>query len=378
MPDPPPLSLSLRPWPINLNPDSSEQLPSLISRIQAQYGHFRGVSEASLEAEIASASDPTATTDSNTTPPPQLHPEPSSPPPSPPNTGFQSTLDSTSSANNVANPNEPTDAAKAKAEMLETLMSAHEDAMLMLDYLSLLVSQHQPEMGTATMSPALKQVVKPGTLGWDRVTRKIDPKAYTVDDKVTRSWKRAGLESAASALLDASKTLVTRIEKEQKYWEQVKAIRDEGWTVVRHPKEKNVLAVRYGFAESGDMFREKGIGALRMKDDGSVVMDDVGVTGIHGNALLRVRIMKNGETIGISVQKERRNGVPGSLRDQIERARNFIYDDELFFELCREARLLAHVGVRTEEGSVAIDLADQRCIIIDMVCIFLPFSTPSC
>lgn len=355
----PTLDLSLRPWPSNSAPDTTNDVASLIARIQTQRGHFKDITEASLEAELSAASDPTSND-----PPSQSHPGPSSPPPSPPTSLPNNAVAATNAA---GNPNEPSDAAKAKTEMLELLHAAHNEALFTLDYLSLLVSQQSPEMGAPTMSPALKSSIPIGSLGWDRVTRKIDPKTYAADEVVTKAWKRAGLNSAADALLAASKTLMTRIDKEQKYWEQVKAIRDEGWAVVRHPREKNVLGVRYGFAEAGEGFREKGIGALRMKDDGSVVMDDVGVTGIHGNALLRVRVLKGGETVGLSVQKERRNGVPGSVRDQIERARNFIYDDELFFEICREARLLANLGVRTEEGSVSISLSDGRCIVLDMV-----------
>lgn len=56
-----PLLLSLKSWPDD-NPQE-KSVSSLISRIQAQRGHFRDVDESILEAEIASGKDTAGLTD---------------------------------------------------------------------------------------------------------------------------------------------------------------------------------------------------------------------------------------------------------------------------------------------------------------------------
>lgn len=239
------------------------------------------------------------------------------------------------------------------------------EALLGLDYVSLLASLHNPDTGSLSMSPDLKRAVPTGSLGFDKIQRKPDPKALKDDETVSRSWKMEGLNSAADAFLAASRRLGEEVEKEGRYWEQVLAIRDEGWVITRMPRERQTLGVRYGFAESAAGYKKKGIGALRRGEDGSVVMDDVATTGSHGKAMLRVRVLENGEVKGVSIQSG--NKKISSVKDVIERARNFVYEDELFFEVMREARNMANQGIRTSEDGVMIQLGEHRSISIDMV-----------
>jgi len=222
------------------------------------------------------------------------------------------------------------------------------------------------------MSPALKAAVPPGCLGFDRISRKVDKAALEDDKKVARAWKMEGLNSAADALLGASKKLGAEVEKETKYWEGVLAIRNDGWLITRMPRERNVLGVRYGFAEAAREYKDKGIGALRRNDDGTVRMDDVDTTGARGRAMLRVRIVRNDEVVGTSTQRAGKND--GSVRDMIRRARNFIYEDELFFEIMKEARLFAGQGMRTSEDAAMIELGEGKMVVLDMACLHLPHS----
>jgi mediator of RNA polymerase II transcription subunit 17, fungi type len=227
------------------------------------------------------------------------------------------------------------------------------------------VSLHNPEVGSLSMSPVLKSSAPVGSLGFDKVQRKPDPKVVKDDQAISRAWKIEGLNSAANALLGASQKLGEEVDKEAKYWEQVLAIREEGWVITRMPGERRTLGVRFGFAESAAEYKNKGIGALRRGENGDVVMEDVATAGSHGKAMLRVRVIENGEVKGASSQIG--NKKSGSVKDMIERARNFIYEDELFFEIMRDARTMANQGVRTSEDAVTIDLGEGRSIVIDMV-----------
>ncbi|KAF8539734.1 subunit 17 of mediator complex-domain-containing protein [Trichophaea hybrida] len=340
------LNLSLRTW-LDHDPQDSA-VSTFISRIQSQRGHFKDINEALLESEIASPNDAAA----------------------PPEDPIEE--DSTPAAEDESNPTEKL--AKAKAEMIDLLGHAHNEALLALDFISLAVSLNAPDVGMSTMSPALKAAVPPGCLGFDRISRKVDKAAQEDDKKVARAWKMEGLNSAADALLGASKKLGAEVEKETKYWEGVLAIRNDGWLITRMPKERNVLGVRYGFAEAAREYKDKGIGALRRNDDGTVRMDDVDTTGVRGRAMLRVRIVKNGEVVGMSTQRAGKND--GSVRDMIRRARNFIYEDELFFEIMKEARIFAGQGVRTSEDAAMIELGEGKMAPLDDDTVSPPPSNP--
>jgi mediator of RNA polymerase II transcription subunit 17 len=216
------------------------------------------------------------------------------------------------------------------------------------------------------MSPALRAAVPVACLGYDRISRREDKRALSEETRIARAWKIDGLNNAADMLLSASKRLGAEVEKETKYWEEVLDIRNDGWVVTRMPRERNVLAVRYGFAESAQKYKGRGIGALRRNDDGSVRMDDIDVAGARGRAMLRVRVLKNGELVGTSTQSASIDA-GGSVKDMIRRARNFIYEDELFFEIMREARASPAVEMRTAEDSATIQLAEGKAVVLDMV-----------
>jgi len=340
------LSLSLCNWPEQDRKGTA--VSTLISRIQQQRGHFKDLNEALLESEIAN---------------------------SPPNDDQMDKDGGSDGGDADEKPATPADEdaaealLKTRAEMLEVLGHAHNEALLALDYISLVTSLNVPEVGLSTMSPALKAAVPPGCLGFDRISRKVDKKAQEEDVKVAKKWKVDGLNSAADALLGASRELGAEVQKETVYWQGALAIRNDGWLITRMSTERNVLAVRYGFAEAAKEYKDKGIGALRRNDDGSVRMDDID-TGSRGRAMLRVQVVRNGEVIGVSTQRAGRND--GSVKDVIRRARNFIYEDELFFEIMKEARHFAGHMMRTSEDSAMIELGGGKMIVLDMV------YTPSC
>ncbi|RPA97843.1 hypothetical protein L873DRAFT_1689511 [Choiromyces venosus 120613-1] len=337
------LLLSLKSWPED-DPES-KSVSSLISRIQAQRGHFRDVDESILEREINEGKDTDALFDD-----------------SPVEESEEDESKSTPAAGEDLD--RATQLRNAKAEMSALVGHALNEALFGLDYVSLLVSLHSPEAGSLSMSPVLKESVPVGSLGFDKVQRKADPKSVKEDLAISRAWKVEGLNSAADTLMGASKKLGDEVEKEARYWEQILAIREDAWVITRMPNERRTLGVRFGFAESAAEYKNKGVGALRRGENGDVVMDDVATTGSHGKAMLRVRVFENGEVRGSSVQSGNKRS--GSVKDMIRRARNFIYEDELFFEITREARLMANLGVRTSEDAVTIDLGGGRSIAIDM------------
>ena len=118
-------------------------------------------------------------------------------------------------------------------------------------------------------------------------------------------------------------------------------------------------------------FKESGVGKLMRREDGSIDIDTI-YSEKEARKAVRVQIVDKGAVTGESRPFGHREG-DNSLRDKILTARDFIYEDELFFEIVREARRYANLGIRTSEDQVTIEIQGGRAVQIDMV----PFSCPS-
>ena len=119
-----------------------------------------------------------------------------------------------------------------------------------LDFVSLLLSKHAPKQAEVTISPFLKKNVPMGTLGVERIQlpQVIDTKR--LDDKlVSTGWKLQSLGATVDSLLRSATRLTKEMDEESRYWEQVLAIKEKGWSICRLPREKHTLGVRYGFSE---------------------------------------------------------------------------------------------------------------------------------
>ena len=70
------------------------------------------------------------------------------------------------------------------------------------------------------------------------------------DDSLTSTgWKLQSLRSASNSLFRSATMLEKELEQETRYWNQVLAVKESGWSLCRLPREKHTLAVRYGFSE---------------------------------------------------------------------------------------------------------------------------------
>jgi len=112
-------------------------------------------------------------------------------------------------------------------------------------------------------------------------------------------------------------------------------------------------------------FRDRGLGALRRAEDGSVYLE----LGVHTKQArtLRVRIQEQGQVIGSFVE----NGFGETSNDSVEssilQARNAIFDEELYYELYREARHLTNRGVRSANDAILVPFEEHKQIIFDLV-----------
>ena len=119
-----------------------------------------------------------------------------------------------------------------------------------LDVVSLLLSQHAPAAAQTTLSPFLKQTLSLGCLGADVIQKPQKPDGVKESEEMVGiGWRMQSLNSAADRLLKSASRLKEEMGREARYWEQVLAVKEKGWSMHRLPREKHVLGVRYGFAE---------------------------------------------------------------------------------------------------------------------------------
>lgn len=383
------LLLSLKSWPTS--DPAAVSVAALIPRIQLERGSFRDTTEELLKKEIAAQADTSSG--------------------KPEEINLVEVEDLTSEAQNGVD--KPIDdkerleiLARGREEIITeiqwvvehfplfqinlsyyTYRMAQHEATVALDFLSLIASLHNPEMAYSTLTPGLKEVIPIKAMGVEKVTTKYPPQVIQEDRLISQGWKMEGLNSAGDAMLKAASRLQTESEKEKRYWEQIMSIRDEGWTICKHPTQRNTLGVRYGFAESrilfsaqkGDEllilriykaatnFENKGFGALRRGEDGGIDMEDPNASWARKG--VRVRIVDHGIITGQARPSVHQAQNP-TLQDKIQIARDFIYEEELFFEILKEARHMASQGITTSEDTVSIDMKAGRSIHIDMVCLY--------
>ncbi|KAI1116632.1 subunit 17 of mediator complex-domain-containing protein [Nemania sp. NC0429] len=305
-------AFSLRPWPTG--DKKPQNLAEFISRVNAQPGGFRNLNEAKLRQEIQA--------------------------------GQQGRIEEDDAANSSEEEEDDDDAeevkgktaAVAREEFLRNIDFAHQSAMLALDSISLLLSKENPVQAGTTLSPALRDLVGIGTLGASKLKEPNVTEALIQNDlSVATGWRIMGINSMVDSVLAAAERLEKEIELETKYWADVLAVSDDGWTVCALPHESYTLGVRFGFSESASDFRNGSIAPLIRNDDGSIKLG-VGRLG-GGSQRIQITVKKNG-TITDQSPLPWRIPEDAPLNTRVREARDTIFHQELWYELNREARVM--------------------------------------
>ena len=89
-----------------------------------------------------------------------------------------------------------------------------------------------------------------GCLGTEVVEKpEISEAIAREDDLVSLGWRLQSLNSTADSLLQSASRLEKEVTEETEYWDEVLAVRQQGWSICRIPRERRTLGVRYGFSE---------------------------------------------------------------------------------------------------------------------------------
>ncbi|KAJ5667688.1 Mediator complex subunit Med17 [Penicillium maclennaniae] len=238
--------------------------------------------------------------------------------------------------------------------------------MFALDFVSLLLSKHAPRQAETSMSAYLKQIAPVGSLNSEVVNPPPKPESTTKDvSTVSRGWRTQNFNSAAHKLLNASTRLEGEIISETRYWNEVLAIKENGWKICRLPRERQALGVQYGFLEATPVFRDRGLASLRRAENGSLILDKGLIPS--GSRYVRVRV-KQGSTVSTSSHPTESTSIDiETIEQRILQARDSVFEEELFHELVREARSMASSGVTTRENLIRIPASDEMEIQLDLV-----------
>ncbi|CAL8581560.1 hypothetical protein XPA_007248 [Xanthoria parietina] len=329
------LALSLRAWPSD--DTSTESLSYLIARINEQRGSFRSVTEASLEEDIRAA-----------------------------NVGEEDHLpdDNDASQESQDANAKGEELAIAREDMIKRVGEAYNTCSQALDLVSLLLTSHTPKVAEATVSPYVKQTVSFGSLGAEIMQHTNEAGSQqTSEDLVGLGWRMRSLTRSADSILTSATRLEQEMERESTYWQQILEIKEAGWPVSRLPGDRQTLGVRFGFAEAHAEFRDRGLVALRRDADGNVELDHG--QRWRGEKRIRVRVVKDGRVL--AEPPTRSTGDDKTLSQRLLRARNSLFDEELYHELSREGRNLVSHSVRCIGPSICVPYDADSQIEISLV-----------
>ncbi|EJT70420.1 hypothetical protein GGTG_11444 [Gaeumannomyces tritici R3-111a-1] len=334
MSDPAQSPLSLRPWPTGDKRPKS--LAEFIARVKSAGPEgFRGISEDELRKEVeletaGIASTETAAADGDV----EMESGPAD--------GDESTTAVTADTIRTA-----------RDEALRNIDMAHQNAMLTLDFVSLLLTKEDPTNAGRTLSPTLRELVGIGTLGADQLAAPQTNVSRVQDNKmVATGWKFLDINRSMDSVLSAAARLQKEISLETRYWADVLAVSEKGWSVSRLPYERQTLGVKFGFSESAPEFRNTSLAPMRRSDDGAVSLDAARVANPQR---VRVSIERDGVVVGRAMLPQ--TPAPDApLESRVMEARNTIFHQELWYEINREGRTLLSFGVRLADGAVSYEL----------------------
>ncbi|KAL1619459.1 RNA polymerase II mediator complex subunit [Diplodia seriata] len=341
------LPLALRPAPSSS--DDDESLMMQLQRISAQFGQFRHMDEDKLKemaaAQAAGVSDAEEAQDDEE------------------ETGD----DAKKRAEELRN---------AKAEMFKHINDAQQEILYTIDFLGLLLSKDNPR-GSNYMSPTLKQSGVPeGSFAYDKwPVKQLDERLKKQQHLVAKGWTMEGLGASADSLLQAATKLEKEVRKETQYWGQILSVKKRGWSLRRVPRESGTLGVQFGFLEASDRFQARGFAPLRAKEDGNIILDQALV---QKPKTIRVRIVEDGKTVGTSEQNNLVFAQQSDLEieDLIRRARDSLFEQELFHEMTMESRQLLSYRTHFRDHAIVIpaspeaeasDSSQKREIHVDLI-----------
>ncbi|ODQ52516.1 hypothetical protein SAICODRAFT_25818 [Saitoella complicata NRRL Y-17804] len=253
-----------------------------------------------------------------------------------------------------------------RANLIGLISKAQNEMSLSLDFLSLLVSMAKPAAAGVTMSPVLKESVQPGGLG----TGRIQKAAKGEDLSVCRGWKKKALGDASDALLNAAARLEAKSDTEFGVWHDLLQLKEQGWPLVKLPggATGRNLGLRFNYRDAGSTYGAKGVGIFTRSSNGTLDFESDITVDARRNSL-RVRVLRgNGDVLASRKWQEDREDEAqrNAVEFNIHQAKDYLFEAELFLEILREAKNLAHADIRVSDDTILIPLNNNVELAIDL------------
>ena len=254
-----------------------------------------------------------------------------------------------------------------KNELTKNLSLALNETSLCLDFVSLLISRVRPNLVKATISPYLSKLIPLGSINTDRLTSDPQERNEANASRIGLGWKSDHLSKITNTLKTTSTRLHEQIIKEKKYWDDINAVVSSKEVLYKTRDPLNgarTLGVKYGFGDSGSNYYDKGLAVLRKEDSTGEAMFAQHVSSElvidKTYKYVRVRILSKSEddfmlTGQSRFESKHLNSNHHMLINAIEKARYFIFEEDLFFHLLREAKLLIHYGVQVISDKIIVE-----------------------
>lgn len=263
---------------------------------------------------------------------------------------------------------------KQKFELSKNINYALNETQLSLDFVSLLISSVKPNLAKSTISPHLSKFVKPTSLNSDRLGQdgnedNINNNNNSQSSNVGQGWKLESLNKITDLFREASVDLNDQVIKERRYWNMINLVLANGEALFRMRDPENnarAIGVKYGYADSGSNYHDHGLALLR-KDNQTGEISFHPITSLNNakivgkiNKFIRVKILSqiDGDYMltGQSVFQFDFDTSKQNIINDIERARFFLFEEDLFYQLIREAKLLVNYNVSIISNKIIIEI----------------------
>ena len=254
---------------------------------------------------------------------------------------------------------------RVRQEMLDGLGQVQNDLLTLIDSLSLAVSGSS-RVAASAMSPALKQSAPLGSIETREVQPRKPLKKATVQklQDVSVVARTQAFQRSTEQLLEASDRLKAETQKQAQYWEQMATLRSNGWPISRLPSNSRALVVHFSSIESSPQYRNKGVAILSQDEKGDLVLPGQSTANVRKVVLVTVH--RNGVATGRYVPSYTRDEQKATwqIEKDLYRIRESLFQEELFLEASKEARLIANMGVRTRSSSIEIEISPDLIVEI--------------
>lgn len=257
-----------------------------------------------------------------------------------------------------------------KLELNKNINVALNETSLALDLVSLLISSTKPNLAKTTISPHLSKTVPLGSFHTDRLSSQDNPPTDKDVNVIGQGWKFESLDKIKNLFKTKQEELLGQIRKEKVFWDDINRVlnNDEVLLKMRDPIDNSkAIGVKYGYGDSGSSYHDKGIAVLRRNGKSGEV--SFAPMSESNNKLtnkvfkyVRVKILsKVDDEFMLTGQSKFKLDLDISDRliKDIEKARFFIFEEDLFYQLIREARTLINYNVSIISDKIIIEINQQ-------------------